>query len=84
MNKLLKNIGIVYPTGRLTVFSTHLVYGILKLQKTIIYGDGEQKHCFSFDLTKLAFLPEVVGETINIVLDEELATCSADKAWRIL
>lgn len=95
---------------------------MLQERQPIIYGNGEQKRCFSFVqdiigcLTKLAFLPEVVGETINIGPDEEfitinelattiadmlnfelnpiyvpnrpqevkLATCSADKARRLL
>jgi UDP-glucose 4-epimerase len=95
---------------------------MLQGRQPIIYGDGEQKRCFSFVqddidcLTKLAFLPEVVGEIINIGPDEEfvtinelakiiadllqfdlnpvyvadrpqevrLATCSADKARKIL
>ncbi|MDR0603721.1 MAG: NAD-dependent epimerase/dehydratase family protein [Bacteroidales bacterium] len=95
---------------------------MLQGRQPIIYGDGEQKRCFSFVqddidcLTKLAFLPEVVGETVNIGPDEEfvtinelaqtiadllhfdlkpiyvadrpqevkLATCSADKARKIL
>jgi UDP-glucose 4-epimerase len=95
---------------------------MLQGRQPIIYGNGEQKRCFSFVqddidcLAKLAFLPEVAGETINIGPDEEfvsinelaeiiaelldfkldpvyvsdrpqevkLATCSADKARRIL
>jgi UDP-glucose 4-epimerase len=95
---------------------------MLQGRQPIIYGDGEQKRCFSFVqddidcLTKLAFLPEVVGEIVNIGPDEEfvtinelsqtiadllhfdlnpiyvagrpqevkLATCSADKARKIL
>ena len=95
---------------------------MLQGRQPIIYGDGEQKRCFSFVhddidcLSKLAFLPEVVGETINIGPDEEfvtinelaatiadmlnfkldpiyvpgrpqevrLATCSADKARKML
>ena len=95
---------------------------MLQGRQPIIYGDGEQKRCFSFVqddidcLTKLAFLPDVVGEIINIGPDEEfvtinelartvadllkfdlkpvyvadrpqevkLATCSADKARKIL
>jgi UDP-glucose 4-epimerase len=95
---------------------------MLQGRQPINYGDGEQKRCFSFVqddidcLTKLAFLPDVVGEIINIGPDEEfvtinelaatiadllhfdlkpvyvadrpqevkLATCSADKARKML
>jgi UDP-glucose 4-epimerase len=95
---------------------------MLQGRQPIIYGDGEQKRCFSFVqddidcLSKLAFLPEMAGELINIGPDEEfvtinelartiadllhfdlhpgympdrpqevkLATCSADKARRML
>jgi UDP-glucose 4-epimerase len=95
---------------------------MLQGRQPIIYGNGEQKRCFSFVqddidcLSKLAFFPEVAGETINIGPDEEfvsindlvkiiaelldfklkpvyvpdrpqevkLATCSADKARRML
>jgi UDP-glucose 4-epimerase len=95
---------------------------MLQGRQPIIYGDGEQKRCFSFVqddidcLTKLAFLPNVAGEIINIGPDEEfvtinelaktiadllhfdlkpvyvadrpqevkLATCSAEKARKIL
>ncbi|MBI1957554.1 MAG: NAD-dependent epimerase/dehydratase family protein [Candidatus Niyogibacteria bacterium] len=95
---------------------------MLQGRQPIIYGDGEQKRCFSFiadvvdPLEKLGFLPEVAGELINLGPDEEfvsintlaqktadllnfpikqvfmpgrpcevkLATCSADKARRIL
>jgi UDP-glucose 4-epimerase len=95
---------------------------MLQGRQPIIYGDGEQKRCFSFVqddiecLTKLAFLPDVAGEIINIGPDEEfvtinelagiiadllnfnlhpvyvagrpqevkLATCSADKARKML
>jgi UDP-glucose 4-epimerase len=95
---------------------------MLQGRQPIIYGDGEQKRCFSFVqddidcLTKLAFLPNVIGEIINIGPDEEfitinelaetiaellhfdlhplyvadrpqevkLATCSADKARKML
>jgi len=87
-----------------------------------IYGDGEQKRCFSFVdddiycLKEMAYRPDVVGELINIGPDEEfvtinelannianllkfnvnpiympgrpqevkLATCSADKARKLL
>jgi UDP-glucose 4-epimerase len=53
---------------------------MLQGRQPIIYGDGEQKRCFSFVqddidcLTKLAFLPDVVGEIINIGPDEEFVT----------
>jgi UDP-glucose 4-epimerase len=95
---------------------------MLQGRQPIIYGNGEQKRCFSFIhddiecLTKLAFLPNVAGEIINIGPAEEfvsinelatiiadllgfdlhpiyvadrpqevkLATCSADKARRML
>ena len=95
---------------------------MLQGRQPIIYGDGEQKRCFSFVqddidcLVKLAFQDNVVGEVINIGPDEEfvtinhlaetiakligfrlepvympgrpqevrLATCSADKARRLL
>ena len=95
---------------------------MLQGRQPIIYGDGEQKRCFSFVqddidcLTKLAFQDNVVGEIVNIGPDEEfvtinhlaetiaklinfdlkptympgrpqevkLATCSANKARRLL
>ena len=95
---------------------------MLQGRQPIIFGDGEQKRCFSFVqddidcLNKLAFQDNVVGEVINIGPDEEfvtinhlaetiakligfkmdpiylkdrpqevkLATCSADKARRLL
>ncbi len=95
---------------------------MLQKRQPIIYGDGEQKRCFSFVqddidcLKKLAFQDNVVGEVINIGPDEEFvtintlaetiadlldfdlhptymkgrpqevkyATCSADKARRLL
>ncbi|GHU58764.1 GDP-mannose 4,6-dehydratase [Spirochaetia bacterium] len=53
---------------------------MLQGRQPIIYGDGTQKRCFSFVqddidcLTKLAFLPDVVGEVINIGPDEEFVT----------
>jgi UDP-glucose 4-epimerase len=53
---------------------------MLQGRQPIIYGDGEQKRCFSFIqddidcLTKLAFTPEVVNEVINIGPDEEFIT----------
>ncbi len=95
---------------------------MLKGQQPIIYGDGEQKRCFSFVqdciqcLERVAFDKKVDGEIINIGPDEEfvtinklaktiadltkfnlkpiyypdrpqevkLATCSADKARKLL
>lgn len=95
---------------------------MLQGRQPIIYGDGNQKRCFSFVqddidcLCRLAFQDNVVGEIINIGPDEEfvtinhlaeviagligfslepiyvpgrpqevrLATCSADKARRLL
>ncbi len=53
---------------------------MLQGRQPIIYGNGTQMRCFSFIgdvaycLEKLAFLPEVVGETINIGPDEEFIT----------
>ncbi|MBU0459616.1 MAG: NAD-dependent epimerase/dehydratase family protein [Nanoarchaeota archaeon] len=95
---------------------------MLQGKQPMIYGDGEQKRCFSFVhdclqcLEKMAFQDNVVGEVINIGPDEEvitinqlaktiaellnfdlnpiympgrpqevkLATCSADKARKML
>ena len=95
---------------------------MLQGRPPIIYGDGEQKRCFSHiedcisSLEAMASSPDVVGEVINIGPDEEfvtinelasrlsnivgfngepvyvpgrpaevkLATCSADKARRLL
>ena len=95
---------------------------ILQKRQPIIYGDGEQKRCFSFIdddlfcLKEMATSKKVVGEVINIGPDEEfitinqlankianqmrfnlnpiyvkerpkevqLATCSAEKARKIL
>jgi len=95
---------------------------MLQGRAPIIYGDGEQRRCFSYItdcvgvLAAMATEPKVVGEIINIGPDEEfisvnqlaaklanitgcnlepvympdrprevkLATCSADKARRIL
>jgi UDP-glucose 4-epimerase len=95
---------------------------MLQGRQPIIYGDGEQKRCFSYitdcigSLEAMALQDNVVGETINIGPDEEfvtindlaqrlanitgmnldpiympgrpaevkLATCSADKARRLL
>jgi len=53
---------------------------MLQKRQPIIYGDGEQKRCFSFIqddvkvLEKLAFSDKVVGEVINIGPDEEFVT----------
>jgi UDP-glucose 4-epimerase len=53
---------------------------MLQGRQPYIYGDGEQKRCFSFIddviycLEKLAFQENVVGETINIGPDEEFIT----------
>ncbi|MDR1645483.1 MAG: NAD-dependent epimerase/dehydratase family protein [Tannerellaceae bacterium] len=50
---------------------------MLQGRQPIIYGDGEQKRCFSFVqdviecLAQLAFLPGIAGEIINIGPDEE-------------
>ena len=95
---------------------------MLQGRQPIIYGDGEQKRCFSFVedclgcLDEMLDRPDVVGEVINIGPDEEfitinqlystiadligyqgepmympgrpqevrLATCSADKARKLL
>ena len=95
---------------------------MLQGRQPIIYGEGEQRRCFSFVqddidcLVKLGFQSNVVGESINIGPDEEfvsinelakliaelmdfdlkpiyvparpqevmLATCSADKARKLL
>ncbi len=53
---------------------------MLQGRQPFIYGDGEQKRCFSFIedclycLERLAFNDNVVGETINIGPDEEFIT----------
>lgn len=53
---------------------------MLQGRQPIIYGDGEQRRCFSFVqddidcLNKLAFQDNVVGEVINIGPDEEFVT----------
>ena len=95
---------------------------MLQGKPPVIYGDGQQKRCFSFvqdcvdPLVKLGCLPEIDGELVNIGPDEEFitirelarviaelldvhlepvsvperpqevrfATCSADKARRLL
>lgn len=63
---------------------------MLQGRQPIIYGDGSQKRCFSFIqddigiLEKLAFEPDIGGQTFNIGPDEEfvsineLARCIAD------
>ena len=60
---------------------------MLQNRQPIIYGDGEQKRCFSyvdddlFCLKEMAFNKEVVGEVVNIGPDEEFITINelADK-----
>ena len=53
---------------------------MLQGRQPIIYGDGEQKRCFSFIqddidcLERLAFQENVLGEVINIGPDEEFVT----------
>ena len=53
---------------------------MLQGRQPIIYGDGEQKRCFSFVqddiycLKRIAFQENVVGEIINIGPDEEFVT----------
>ena len=53
---------------------------MLQGKQPIIYGDGEQKRCFSYIddclycLNALAFNDNVVGEVINIGPDEEPVT----------
>lgn len=53
---------------------------MLQGKQPIIYGDGEQKRCFSYvddvvrPLAKLATQESVLGETINIGPDEEFVT----------
>lgn len=53
---------------------------MLQGRQPIIYGDGEQKRCFSFVqddidcMIKLAFQDNVAGEVINIGPDEEFVT----------
>ena len=53
---------------------------MLQGRQPVIYGDGEQKRCFSFVqddidcLKKLAFLDCAAGETVNIGPDEEFIT----------
>ncbi|MDD4110207.1 MAG: NAD-dependent epimerase/dehydratase family protein [Clostridia bacterium] len=53
---------------------------MLQGKQPIIYGDGGQMRCFSFVndviscLSKVAYLDNVVGETINVGPDEEFIT----------
>jgi UDP-glucose 4-epimerase len=53
---------------------------MLQGKQPIIYGDGEQKRCFTFiqdnvrPLRKLATYDNVTGEVINIVPDDEFIT----------
>ena len=53
---------------------------MMQNRQPIIYGDGEQKRCFSFVedclscLVKMVNSPKVVGEVINIGPDEEFVT----------
>lgn len=53
---------------------------MLQGRQPVIYGDGEQKRCFSFVqddvfcLKKLAFQENVAGEVINIGPDEEFVS----------
>lgn len=53
---------------------------MLQNKQPIIYGDGEQKRCFSFvqdcisSLKKMAFEKNVMGEIINIGPDEEFVS----------
>ena len=99
-----------------------MINSMLQNRLPIIYGDGEQKRCFSFVedcvscLVRMLDSPDVIGEIINIGPDEDfitinhlyriiadligfegnprymserpqevrLATCSADKARRLL
>ena len=60
---------------------------MLQNRQPIIYGDGEQKRCFSyvdddlFCLKEMAYNKDVIGEVINIGPDEEFITINqlADK-----
>jgi UDP-glucose 4-epimerase len=53
---------------------------MLQNRQPIIYGDGNQKRCFSdiddciYCLDKLMMDPEIIGETINIGPDEEFVS----------
>ncbi|MFP9062472.1 NAD-dependent epimerase/dehydratase family protein [Natrialbaceae archaeon A-chndr2] len=56
---------------------------MLQGQQPIIYGDGEQKRCFSYvadvvrPLAKLAFREDVCGETINVGPDDEFVSINS-------
>ncbi len=57
-----------------------MINRMLRGKQPIIYGDGQQKRCFSFInddievLEKLAFDKKAVGQVINIGPDEEFVT----------
>ena len=57
-----------------------MINRMLQKKPPIIYGDGEQKRCFSYIddclycLNALAFQDNVVGEVVNIGPDEEPVT----------
>lgn len=57
-----------------------MINRILQGQAPVIYGDGEQKRCFSFVqdslqvLDRLVFSPEASGQVVNVGPDEELVT----------
>tara|TARA_Y100000034_G_scaffold20722_1_gene23725 strand:- start:1433 stop:2449 length:1017 start_codon:yes stop_codon:yes gene_type:complete len=57
-----------------------MINRMLQGEQPIIYGDGEQKRCFSFVqdtlscLSKLGFQENLSGEVINIGPDEEFVT----------
>ena len=65
---------------------------MLQKKQPIIYGDGEQKRCFSFiwdcigSLRKIGVRRNIVSETINIGPDEEFITINelADMIARLL
>lgn len=65
---------------------------MLQGRQPIIYGDGEQKRCFSYisdcvgTLAAMATNPNVIGETINIGPDEEVITINnlAEKLANII
>ena len=66
------------------------IFANLMMQKRqpVIYGDGEQKRCFSFvqdvlnPMEKLAFRDNVVGKVINVGPDEEFITIN-ELAYKI-
>jgi len=57
-----------------------MINRMLQGKQPIIYGDGEQRRCFSFvqdcvdPLIKMGTLPDLSGQVINIGPDEEAAT----------